>query len=155
MPQLKRTDTVFLMPCGNKRTLSVVNTIPDTSPNRYSPPPQVILTYGAVKRAYGRERLMKYDYKDVIDLFSRDFQLPRPSMGNRAPTLQVTFYRTHGRGGYDNTLVSIDEESWAQLMENVTRIDLKNPPNDLLLTLISISGGCVLLLFWIYLNFFT
>lgn len=150
MPQLKRSESVFLMPLGEKRSLCVVDTIPNTTPSEHLPPPQVILTYGDVKKAYGRKRLMTYDYKDVIALFCRDFQLPRRPKTRNA--LQVTFYRTHGKDGYDNSLVSIDQESWLELMKNVTHIDLKKHPNHLVRALI--SGGCLALLFWFYLWLF-
>ncbi|KAG5643322.1 hypothetical protein DXG03_001206 [Asterophora parasitica] len=135
MSQLKRAESVFIMPMGEKRYLFVVDTIPDIRSIKHSPPPQVILTYGKIKRAYGRDRLMRYDYKDVMVLFSRDFRLPRTPRSEN--TLQVTFYRKHG-SGYDSSLVSIDQESWAELMRNVTRIDLKRPddPNYFIQTLV-------------------
>ncbi|KAG5638218.1 hypothetical protein H0H81_001219 [Sphagnurus paluster] len=125
--QLKRSESFFIMPAGEKRSLFVVDTVADMKEIRSSPPPQVILTHGNTKRAYGRERLMGFDYKDVVALFTRDFRLPKSQAFETS--LQVTFYRTHG-GGIDNSLVSIDQESWAELMKNVTRIDLTSPPPD-------------------------
>ncbi|RDB15607.1 hypothetical protein Hypma_004052 [Hypsizygus marmoreus] len=129
MALLQRLQSTFVYPWGAKRTLSIVSTERDMGETRSSRsgslPPQVILTYGTVMRAYGRKRLMYLDFDAVLDTFEHDFGIVR------SPTSQsclldegfsVTFYRTHGHGD-SAVMLTIDPTSWHELLRNVTRID--------------------------------
>jgi hypothetical protein len=65
-------------------------------------------------------------WQEVVELLDRDFGVRQRKSSKDA--LSVTFYRTPGASGaYDTTLMSIDCQSWEELLRTVIRIDLAKP----------------------------
>ncbi|KAF9455263.1 hypothetical protein BDZ94DRAFT_1278498 [Collybia nuda] len=96
------------------------------TPPRDSIPQQIIITYGSMKRAYGRTRLTGLTYLEVLQLIYQDFSIPRHHSLYTA--LSVTFHSPgKSRGGRNEGPVSVDFFSWDELLHNVVKVDVAVP----------------------------
>lgn len=118
----------------------MISIIKDMLRQTQPPPALVVLALGQRKRAYSRDRLSHLFHQELIHLFRRDFD---PTVSPFNCELLMTF---HCLGRDTNAPILIDANSWKDLLQDVTRIELHKLEEPKLSVAMKIVLGVILLL---------